>query len=73
MNPSASPSCFTARSKLVQRMQDRLQAQSWPRVQMALVAVAALALVGWGLQQAAPGAETLGQALGWAVAPGRPR
>lgn len=37
MNPSAFPSRFTARGKLVQRMQDRLQAQSWPRVQMALI------------------------------------
>lgn len=35
--PPTRPSRFTARSKLVRQMQDRLQAQSWPRVQMSLI------------------------------------
>lgn len=35
----ARPHRFTARSKLVRQMQDRLQAQSWPRVQMSLIVV----------------------------------
>jgi hypothetical protein len=37
MTPSARPQRFTARGKLVREMQARLQAQSWPRVQMSLI------------------------------------
>ena len=37
MNQSARPSRFTNRSKLVLQMQERLQAQSWPRLQMSLI------------------------------------
>ena len=37
MNQSARPSRFTSRSKLVRHMQDRLQSQSWPRLQMSLI------------------------------------
>lgn len=42
---TARPHRFTARSKLVRQMQERLQAQSWPRVQMALI-VACTGLAG---------------------------
>jgi hypothetical protein len=35
--PPTRPHRFTARGKLVRQMQDRLQAQSWPRLQMSLI------------------------------------
>lgn len=37
MNPTARPQHFTARAKLVERMRDRLQSQSYPRLQMSLI------------------------------------
>lgn len=37
MNPSSRPQHFTARAKLVERMRERLDAQSYPRLQMSLI------------------------------------
>ena len=37
MSPTARPQPFTARAKLVERMRDRLNAQSYPRLQMSLI------------------------------------
>ncbi len=37
MNPTARPQHFTARAKLVERMRDRLESQSHPRLQMSLI------------------------------------
>lgn len=37
MNPTSRPHHFTARAKLVERMRDRLESQSYPRLQMSLI------------------------------------
>ena len=37
MKPTARPTRFTSRNKLVRQMRERLQAQSWPRLQMSLI------------------------------------
>ena len=37
MSPSSRPQHFTARAKLVERMRERLDAQSYPRLQMSLI------------------------------------
>ena len=37
MSPTARPQPFTARAKLVERMRSRLEAQSYPRLQMSLI------------------------------------
>lgn len=37
MNPTARPQHFTARAKLVERMRERLESQSAPRLQMSLI------------------------------------
>jgi hypothetical protein len=37
MSPTARPQPFTARAKLVERMRRRLEAQSYPRLQMSLI------------------------------------
>ena len=37
MNPTSRPQRFTARAKLVERMRERLESQSAPRLQMSLI------------------------------------
>ena len=48
MTQASRPHRFTARTKLIERMEARLRAQSWPRFQMALI-VAFTGLAGFCL------------------------